>query len=363
MPLDSVLGEDHSGFVASYEDERRTLTWVHRSEQTVDAWERRHALGEVPSTWPYGLDSLREYAEVQVAHVADPSRVARLRHRLIHVAAQDDFALTWDENTAFRMQVADPHRYFAAGVIWMTDLVRRGASPRRLVDVLRHAASLWVLSEAQVIPLRDALGSTGPRVYAIPFGVDSDFFALAPYPTSPRIVSAGNDRDRDPATLFAAFAIVMHEVPEVEIFVQSRSELRPPEGVHVLPQMSHVALRELYASATLIVVATHPNLHGSGMTVALEGLSMGRPVICSDTPGMRQYVHDGEIGRLVRPGDVRGLAAAMIALLREPMAAAQMGRAGRAHIEHGFTTRTMAASLWEGPLQAATDGPSRGHHL
>lgn len=348
--------------MASPEGERQAMTWVHRTEQSVDAWERRHALGEVPSTWPYGLDSLRQYAEVHVAHVADPSRVARLRHRLIHGAVHEEFALTWDENTAFRMQIADPHRAFATGVIWLTDLVRRGASPRHLIDVLRRAASLWVLSEAQVMPLRDVLGPKAPEVYAIPFGVDNEFFAPAPYPEAPRIVSVGNDRDRDAATLFAAFAIVLREIRDVEIFVQSRSELRPPAGVHVLPQMSHTALRELYASATLIVVATHPNLHGSGMTVALEGMAMSRPVICSDTPGMKQYIHEGESGRLVPPGDVSRLADAMIALLREPAAAAQMGRAGRAQVEQGFTTRTMAASLWEGPLHVVADGPSRSGH-
>ena len=62
------------------------------------------------------------------------------------------------------------------------------------------------------------------------FGVDSDFFSLAPYPERPLVVSVGGDRDRDPKTLFAALEHVQRARPEVEIIVQSRWESSAPPG-------------------------------------------------------------------------------------------------------------------------------------
>ncbi|MGM7679298.1 glycosyltransferase family 4 protein [Microbacterium sp. A94] len=340
--------------MTSEESGQRALTWVHRAEQSVDAWARGHARGEVPSEWPYGLDALKAYADVQILHVPDPGRGSRVRARLgLGPGPRDDFALAWDENTAYRMQIVDPHRRFSAGVIWLTDIAANGTPPRRLLEMLRHAASVWVLSEAQVVPLRELLAGARPRVHAIPFGIDSEFFAPSPYPDAPRILSVGNDRDRDPETLYAACEKVIDAIPTVEIIVQSRSTLTPPNGVRLIRQMSHVELRELYASASLVAIATRPNLHGSGMTVALEALSTGRPVVCSGTPGMRQYVREGTTGHLVAPGDVEAFTHAMLGLLREPLRATQMGIAGRVEVERRFTTQTMAASLWAGPLQAA----------
>ncbi len=258
--------------------------------------------------------------------------------------------MTWDENTAYRLQILHPHVRYATGVIWLTDMAQAGSTPTRLLSMLSGAESAWVLSEAQVDPLRRLLGNRGPRVFPIPFGIDSDFFGAQPFPTQQRIVSVGNDRDRDPATLYAALARVLAARPETEVVVQTSSDLAPPEGVRVVRHMPHAQLRDLYATASVIVVPTRPNLHASGMTVALEALATARPVVVSDTPGMSQYVSEGHSGHLVPPGDAEQLADAMLRLLEDPQRAAELGRNGRAEVERGFTTQTMVAALVQGLL-------------
>ena len=329
-----------------------SLTWAHRAEQSARAWEQSHARGEVPSIWPYGLDALREHAAVEVIDLPAPGRVARARARLaLGPRPVDGLALTWDENTAYRLQTLHPRAHFATGVIWLTDLAGAGAPPTRLISMLSGADSVWVLSEAQIVPLRQVVGARGAQVFAVPFGIDSEFFGTRPYPDRARVVSVGNDRDRDPATLYAALARVLAVRPDTEVIVQTTSDLAPPEGVRVIRHMPHAELRELYATASVVVTSTRPNLHASGMTVALEALATGRPVVVTATPGMDQYVSEGRTGHLVPPGEPGELAAALLGLLADPTRAAELGRNGRVEVERHFTTQIMVAALVQGLRQ------------
>lgn len=336
------------GLVGSEDSPALSVTWAHRAEQSASAWARAHARGEVPSVWPYGLDALRDHAVVEVDELPDPGRIARLRARAgLGPRPRAGLAIAWDENTAYRLQILRPRTRYAAGVIWLTDMAAAGAAPGRLVTMLRAATALWVLSEAQVVPLQRLLGSGGPRVFVVPFGIDHEFFSAHPPTATPRIVSAGNDRDRDPATLYAALALVLAARPGVDVVVQSPSALPPPEGVRLVRRLPHTELRDLYATASVVVTATRPNLHASGMTVALEALATARPVVVSDTPGMRDYVST-RTGGLVPPREPEALAEALIGMLDDPDRAAELGRQGRIEVERRFTTATMVDALVRG---------------
>jgi glycosyltransferase involved in cell wall biosynthesis len=59
--------------------------------------------------------------------------------------------------------------------------------------------------------------------------------------------------------------------------------------------------------------------------VALETAAAGKPIIASDSGGLRDIVADGESGLLVPPGDVDALRAAMAQLIADPELRARMG--------------------------------------
>jgi glycosyltransferase involved in cell wall biosynthesis len=103
----------------------------------------------------------------------------------------------------------------------------------------------------------------------------------------------------------------------------------------------------------VVVVPTRPNLHASGMTVALEALATARPVVATDTPGMHQYVSEGRTGYLVPPEDPAELALTLLRLLDDPARAAELGQNGRVEVERHFTTQIMVASLVRGLLPTA----------
>jgi glycosyltransferase involved in cell wall biosynthesis len=205
-------------------------------------------------------------------------------------------------------------------------------------------SGLWCLSRPQVDRLRALRGRGGPSVSFLRFGVDEHFYSAAEYPDRPLVLSVGGDRDRDTATLFAALGRVRAEQPAARIVVQTSSTLPPPDGVEVFRHLRHTELRELYREASVVVLATRPNLHVSGMTVSLEAMATGRPVVVTHTPGMDDYV-DAEVGVPVTLGDHEALASGVIGLLGRPDDARAMGERGRARVEQRHTSAGMARDL------------------
>ncbi|WP_116449785.1 glycosyltransferase family 4 protein [Blastococcus litoris] len=322
----------------------------------VARWRERNAESPVPNAWPYGLDRLAaDGRQVTDVELPPPTRVQRLLARAgvrgaRRSPARADVALCWDEGTVERLVLGAPGRRLFSGVIWATDrLATEGpAALRAQRDLLRGLDGVWCLSRPQVDAVRAWLGPGGPPVSFLQFGVDERFYRFAPeYPERPKVVSLGGDRDRDPATLFAALDLVLRERPDVECVVGTTSTLPAPRGVRTVEFVPHAQAVDLYASASVVALATRPNLHASGMTVGLEAMSVGRPVVACSTPGMDDYFPDGGTGFLVPPQDPAAMAARILELLADRDRAAAMGRRGREHVERGHTTASMCRRLAE----------------
>ncbi|MEO7236460.1 MAG: glycosyltransferase family 4 protein [Lapillicoccus sp.] len=314
-------------------------------ELSVAGWAARHREDGVPGRWPYGLDRLgRPDTSVRVLDLAPDDRAHRAWARVARRRLVDaDLVLTWDENAAGRLGRQWRAMEHGSGVVWLTDDVG-GRFAEQQVDMLRRCAATWVLSDAQRDPLQQLLGPGHP-VHVVRFGIDTTFFRPAPYPARPVVFSAGNDRHRDTATLMSALGLVHEAVPGAELLVQSQTTGTPPKGVTVVRDASHSGIRQLHARAGVVAVATHPNLHVSGMTVALEANATGRPVVMTRTPGVEGYLRHGVDALLVPPHDPEALAAAVIRLLEDPRRAGSMGEAGRAKVERDHTEQTMADQL------------------
>jgi glycosyltransferase involved in cell wall biosynthesis len=101
-------------------------------------------------------------------------------------------------------------------------------------------------------------------------------------------------------------------------------------------------MRAAYDEASIVAVASVPNLHASGITVCLEAMAMARPVIMTRTAGMEHYIVDGETGLLVPAGDHSALASSVFRLVNDPAEAREMGLLGRERVSARFTTRHQA---------------------
>jgi glycosyltransferase involved in cell wall biosynthesis len=105
-----------------------------------------------------------------------------------------------------------------------------------------------------------------------------------------------------------------------------------------LPQEGVIAA---YHAADLFVLASRIAADGDrdGLpNVLLEAGALELAVVASRTAGVSELVEDGLNGRLVPPDDPAALTAALAALIRDPAARLQLGRAGRRRVLEQFTT-------------------------
>src|SRR5579859_2872356 len=85
----------------------------------------------------------------------------------------------------------------------------------------------------------------------------------------------------------------------------------------------------MYAQATVVVVPVIDTPFPFGITTVLEGMSMGKAVVVSNTEGLRGVVEDGRTGVVVPPGDVAGLRRAIVDLLADPDKCRRLGECAR----------------------------------
>jgi glycosyltransferase involved in cell wall biosynthesis len=93
----------------------------------------------------------------------------------------------------------------------------------------------------------------------------------------------------------------------------------------------------------LIDVLVLPTYREGFPTVALEGASLGLPLITTDATGARDAVQDGVTGLRVAVGDVPGLSAAMDRLARDAGLRRTYGQQARAWVERDFSQ----AQVWQ----------------
>ncbi|MGI5819686.1 MAG: glycosyltransferase family 4 protein [Armatimonadota bacterium] len=114
----------------------------------------------------------------------------------------------------------------------------------------------------------------------------------------------------------------------------------------------HVRLTGYRPDARRIMMAMDvvvlPSVAIEGLGIALiEGAFVGKPVVGSDAPGIREALVDGSTGLLAPPGDAEALAGAIGQILENPTLAREMGRRGQERAESMFTLDHMVSRAEE----------------
>jgi glycosyltransferase involved in cell wall biosynthesis len=162
-----------------------------------------------------------------------------------------------------------------------------------------------VLSEEERDMFSTAFGIPRERVACTPFG--HMLWSRADGPTSDGgYLFAGGDSLRDYETLIAAVDGL--EVP-VRL-VTHRSFERLPANVTAGPE-PYEQYVELLAGARAVVVPLRTIRRSAGLITYLNAMALGKPVIVSDTPAVREYVEHERTGLVVPPEDVDALRTAI----------------------------------------------------
>jgi glycosyltransferase involved in cell wall biosynthesis len=112
-------------------------------------------------------------------------------------------------------------------------------------------------------------------------------------------------------------------------FTAAQAKVRSlPPSVEMRSWGNYVNLRTLYAESAIVVVPLSRSLM-SGVTVALEAMAMGKPVILTRVPYVEEFLQDGEHGFFVPQGDVEALRGKVRWLLDHPAEVERMGQRAR----------------------------------
>jgi glycosyltransferase involved in cell wall biosynthesis len=230
-------------------------------------------------------------------------------------------------------------------------IYERSARTRRqlLRASLGSAASVVCLGETQREMLLEQTGLRPERVRTALLGIDAHFFSPRPAQNGePYVLAVGKDLARDYATLARALEGLGVRA-EIAAYPRNLVGISLPPGARARV-VGPLELRDLYANAACVVIPQRGDAYpygseGGGLTALLEAMAMGKPIVASDRPIIREYVDDGRSGITVPPEDAAALRAAIDRVLGDPGLAAALGAAARALVERTLTTRHFAERL------------------
>ncbi len=293
---------------------------------------------------------------------------ARLAREVERRSEEYDVVVSWSERVTLSLLAlqslaprAEPRPHVAM-LYWFSRPAVQ--VPMRLFGQSVHAIVTW--SSVQRQYAIDHLGIPAEKLYLIRHFVDQLFW-------SPRerevdmICSAGAEM-RDYPTLLEALrgtGLRCHVAADhVRVDRAGFARRTPIEKFAPLVGKSTnvtigrkplAELRELYARSRFVVVPLHASDTDNGVTVILEAMAMGKPVICSRTRGQVDVIEDGVTGLLVPVGNPYALREAMLELWKNPQRAREMGQAGRRFIEKHHTLEKFCADV-KGAVDASLAG-------
>jgi glycogen(starch) synthase len=167
----------------------------------------------------------------------------------------------------------------------------------------------------------------GAAATVIPNGVDAAGWRVARYPDpEPLLVYAGRlEWEKGTFDLLDAMPRLRRRIPGLRLVLAGRGgqeaalrerarARRLGRSVEFAGHLSHEALADLFARAAAVVVPSRYEPFG---IVALEAAATGAPLVLADTGGLAEIGQGGEAAAMFAPGDVPGLAAAVVATIAD----------------------------------------------
>lgn len=306
-----------------------------------------------------------------ILHSAATSRWApgwwQLAREVQRRHAEYDAVVTWGEKLSLAMllqqqlaSVSKPH------IAMMYQFEKPNIKvPLSLLKKNLHAVITW--SSVQRRALIETIGYPAERVYLIRHYVDQVFYS--PRPSEPDMICAVGAEMRDFATFKEAVwatGIRCHIAAD-HVRIPGRFRLLNDRRVPISQtgarsdanitqgRLSLTGLRNLYARSRFVVVPLLPSDTDNGVTVILEAMAMGKPVICSRTRGQVDVIEEGVTGLYVPIGDAAALRAAIVSLWNDPQRAQKMGQNARAHVEKYHTLEKFTSTA-RSAAEAFLDG-------
>lgn len=223
-----------------------------------------------------------------------------------------------------------------------------------------HAAFAIVITEGLRQEIETSLGPSLPQTIEVtPMGVDvHEFNRDDPYvPWSGegpfRIFSCGRlNPSKGHDVLLGAVDTMVRSGADVQLTIAGEDDsggngyrhdlerltktLGIGDRVHLLGAISAASVRSQLSRAHVFTLASHAEPLGVAI---MEAMSMGVPVVSTNSGGVAELVEDKVNGLLVDPGSPDRLAEALLDIMSRPALARKLSEAGRGRVEASFSYR------------------------
>jgi len=228
-------------------------------------------------------------------------------------------------------------------VLWDIGLTESWRLRERILDfVVPRVDGIMVLGSNQKPYIEGRWRPHGP-VEVIGHRIDTLFFSPQGARHDGPVLSLGEDTGRDFEGLLSAI-----ETIDADFVIKTQRQqdrirrMSHPRLTVISSWLSYLDLRELYASSRFVVVPLLETPNANGVTSVLEAGAMGKAIVVTDTPAIRDFIVPGETCLTVPAEDPLALRSAMERLLSEPATCERLGANGRRFIESKFSDRAFA---------------------
>ena len=226
---------------------------------------------------------------------------------------------------------------------------------RLLIRTIDSPRVTWcVLSTAEIERFPRTWGIRRGRVVFTAFTHTLDKAELPDHVEPGGWLFSGGDSLRDHGLLLRAVDDI-----DTELRIASREWAPPsaPAGLTVRPT-THAEFVEWMAGSRAVVLCLETSVRSTGQATYLNAMALGRPVVVTDSDGVRDHIEDGVTGVVAEP-TVAGVRAAVTDLL-DPQRAGhyeRMGERASAVARNRFSPTAYRARLVAVAARAA--GPAR----
>jgi glycosyltransferase involved in cell wall biosynthesis len=162
---------------------------------------------------------------------------------------------------------------------------------------------------------------------------------------------------RDWKALFAC----AEQFRERFVVVASRRELnnlRQPANVELYLDIPHERYVALLRAARVVIVPLVWTVRATGQAAVLEAMSMRKPILTADTPGVLDYVSDGVNGLLYQAGNVEHMSSQLRRLLDDTELRKTLSEGAVCSIEMQFNKAVYSERLLDLAASVAGDKAS-----
>ena len=251
---------------------------------------------------------------------------------------------------------------FASGLPGRLRGFMDGLYEQRCLGRVRNLISISPYVDEELVRGRHFHG----RVYSIENPVDDLFFRCTSNGERATILYAGRVIPRKGLLdLLRALVLVRKALPEAQLRVAGEAESSPEyvqachefvgrqglgAAVTFLGSLRVSQLADEYGRCSVVAL---PSRQETAPVVVAEAMAAGRPVVGARVCGVPYMIEDGKSGLLVEPGDVDGMARALLRILGEDGLGRRMGQRGRELAEMRFRADVIAQQTRQAYLEIA----------